>query len=500
MSRPPGRHRAAVEVQPWPALWALVIGFFMILVDSTIVTVATDALMTGLDADLGEVLWVTSAYLLAYAVPLLITGRLGDRFGPKRIYLTGLTIFTLSSLACGLAHSIDQLIAARVVQGLGAALMTPQTMAVITRLFPPQERGKAMGLWGATAGVATLVGPILGGTLIDTLGWEWIFIINVPVGLIAFVAAMRLVPALPTQGHSFDWLGVVLSAVGLFCVVFGIEEGRSYDWGTISGPLTIWRLIALGVVVLGLFVLWQARNPREPLVPLRLFRDRNFSVANVAITTVGFAITSMAFPLMLWAQVVRGYSPTRAACLMIPMAVLSGGLARWVGTLVNKIHPRVLSGFGLLLFSVSLFLIGLLMKPDTSIWLFEIPVALLGISNAFVWSPLSTSATANLPPQRAGAGAGVYNTTRQIGSVLGSAAIAVFMQSRIAANLPSGAGGGTATSGMSTGGPIPDMIREPLSTAFGQSMWLPAAVLLVGLAAALLFERPAHHARAAGPR
>ena len=182
------------DVSPWPALFALCLGFFMILVDSTIVSVATPAIIADLQADVNDVVWVTSAYLLAYAVPVLITGRLGDRFGPKNLYMLGLTVFTLSSLWCGLTGSIEGLIVARVFQGLGAAMITPQTMAIITRIFPSERRGQAMALWGATAGVATLVGPILGGVLVDALGWEWIFFINIPVGVIGLVLAWRLVP------------------------------------------------------------------------------------------------------------------------------------------------------------------------------------------------------------------------------------------------------------------------------------------------------------------
>lgn len=227
------------DFRPWPALWALCLGFFMILVDSTIVSVATPAIMTDLRADVDEVVWVTSAYLLAYAVPLLITGRLGDRVGPKNLYLTGLTVFTLASIWCGLTSQINDLIVARVFQGFGASMMTPQTMAVITRIFPANNRGRAMGLWGAVAGVATLVGPILGGVLVDALGWEWIFFINVPVGLVGFYLAWRLVPALPTHTHRFDLLGVALSALGMFCLVFGIQEGQSYEWGPIIGPVSV---------------------------------------------------------------------------------------------------------------------------------------------------------------------------------------------------------------------------------------------------------------------
>src|SRR5690606_1067484 len=205
-----GTKPMSTQRNPWLALSALVVGFFMILLDVTIVAVANPAILDSLHADISQVIWVTSAYLLTYAVPLLVTGRLGDRFGPKNIYLIGLAVFTLASLWCGLSGTIEMLIAARAVQGLGAALMTPQTMAVITRTFPPDKRGAAMGLWGGVAGLATLVGPILGGVLVDNLGWEWIFFVNVPVGIVAFVLAWKLVPALETHAHKFDIPGVVL--------------------------------------------------------------------------------------------------------------------------------------------------------------------------------------------------------------------------------------------------------------------------------------------------
>ncbi|MGH3463970.1 MAG: MFS transporter [Kribbellaceae bacterium] len=211
------------------------LGFFMILVDSTIVTVATPALMRELGADVNEVVWVTSAYLLAYAVPLLITGRLGDRIGPKNLYMAGLALFTGASLWCGLTGTVEQLIVARIFQGLGASMMTPQTMAVITRTFPAENRGRAMSLWGAVAGIATLVGPILGGVLVDGLGWEWIFFVNVPVGIVGLVLAWRLVPALPTHSHRFDLVGVALSAVGMFLLVFGIQEGSRTTGAAWSG-------------------------------------------------------------------------------------------------------------------------------------------------------------------------------------------------------------------------------------------------------------------------
>jgi len=479
----------AAPRSPWPALWALVIGFFMILVDTTIVSVANPAIKAALDPDsanLDNVVWVTSAYLLAYAVPLLITGRLGDRFGPKNIYLIGLAVFTLASLGCGLSSTLEMLILFRAVQGLGAAMMTPQTMSVITRTFPPDRRGAAMGLWGATSGVATLVGPLAGGLLVDGLGWEWIFFVNIPVGIIGFVLAWMLVPQLETHKHRFDVLGVVLSAVALFLIVFGLQEGETYDWGVIWGPITVWGLIIAGVVVMGLFIWQQAKTRSEPLVPLQLFRDRNFSIANIGIATVGFTVTSMSLPLMFFIQLARGLTPTESALLLIPMAVAAGVLSPFAGKLLDRTDPRVLLIPGLLLTAGSMVLYAALMNLDTPIWMFLIPSFILGIGNAGMWGPLATTATRNLPPRQAGAGSGIYNTTRTIGSVLGSAAIAAFMQARLEANLP----GASDAAGSFGGGAMPDVIAAPFSAAMAQAMLLPAAVLLIGVVAVLFLRRP----------
>jgi EmrB/QacA subfamily drug resistance transporter len=492
MTEPTTRAEASAAAHPrspWPALWALVIGFFMILVDTTIVSVANPAIKAALDPDtnnLDNVVWVTSAYLLAYAVPLLITGRLGDRFGPKRIYLIGLVIFTLASLGCGLSGTLELLVLARAVQGIGAALMTPQTMAVITRTFPPANRGAAMGLWGATAGVATLVGPLLGGLLVDGFGWEWIFFINIPVGIVAFVLAWILVPNLPTHPHRFDIVGVVLSAVGLFLIVFGLQEGQKYDWGPIWGPITVWELIIAGVVVMGIFIWTQARTKSEPLVPLDLFKERNFAVSNLAIATVGFAVTSMSLPLMFFIQLARGLTPTESALLLIPMAVLSGVLAPFAGRLLDRTDPRFLLVPGILLFALSLLWYSALMNVDTPIWMFLLPSALMGIGSAGMWGPLATTATRNLPVQQAGAGSGIYNTTRTVGSVIGSAAIAAFMQNRLEAALP----GASDAAGEFGGGTLPTFVLEGFSTAMAQSILLPASVMLIGLVAVCFMRRP----------
>ena len=474
---------------PWPALWAVALGFFMILVDATIVSIATPTIMAAFGADVDDVVWVTSAYLLAYVVPLLVTGRLGDRFGPKPMYLAGLALFTLASLWCGLTGSITGLIVARVVQGLGASVMSPQTMAIITRTFPADQRGRAMSLWGAVAGVAVLVGPILGGVLVDALGWEWIFFVNVPIGVVGLVLAARLIPALSTAVRRFDLLGVALSAVGMFLLVFGLQEGQAFAWGP-----TAWLLMGGGVAVLGLFVAWQrSRANAEPLVPPSLFTDRNFSLANVAITAVGFTVTAQAFPITLYAQGVLGLSPTGSALLLAPSAVISTALAPYVGRLTDRAHPRWIAAVGLGSFAGSLLWLAAVMGPEAPIWTLLLPMVLMGVGSGFMWAPISTAATRNLPMDRAGAGAGVYNTTRQVGAVLGSAGIAALMQSRLAAGLP---GAGDAETAVRS---LPPALHAAFSTAMAQSLVLPAVVLLIGLAAVLGFATPRHLLRRAAP-
>lgn len=487
-----GPTEVVVPREAWRGLWSLVCGFFMILVDSTIVSVATPALMRGFGVGVNTVVWVTSAYLLAFAVPMLITGRLGDRVGPKRVYLAGLAVFTVASLLCGLTGfggvGIEWLIAARALQGLGGAMMSPQTMTVIARTFPPQRRGSAMAIWGATAGIASLIGPVLGGLLIDSAGWEWIFLINLPVGLVTFVLVARNVPRLQTNSHSFDWLGVALSGIGMFAAVFAIQEGHNFGWGRVWGPISVPLLLAVGVVLLVVFGWWQWRNPREPLVPLALFADRNFSVSSFSIVCVGFATTALVFPFMIYAQVVRGLDSTLAALLMAPQAVLGILLARPAGQLVDRTHPRTLAGLGLLGMTISLVWLSLIMTPDRS-WLAMLaPAVLMGGSTAFVWGTLATGANRNLPPAMAGSGSGVYNTARQVGSVLGSAAIAVVMEARIAARMPS-----TAAPSLGSGpADLAPADLAGLSQALADAMLLPAAVIGVAAVAALFFQNLRH--------
>ena len=242
--------------------------------------------------------------------------------------------------------------------------------------------------------------------------------------------------------------------------------------------------------MLVVFVLWQRFNKGEPLLPLSLFKDRNFSLANIAITTVGFTVTAFGLPLIFYYQIVRGLTPTQSALMMVPMAIISGGLAPVVGRIIDRVNPKFIAATGLVLMSVALFWNALFMHPETPLWLFLLPSAVLGFANAGVWEQLSSTATRNLPPRQAGAGSGVYNTTRQIGAVLGSAAIAVLIQARLAAELPAQPGANADASPMGFGGALPEALHAGFSTAMGQSILLPAAVILLGAAVALFFAKP----------
>ncbi|GBE64286.1 MFS transporter [Mycobacterium sp. MFM001] len=459
----------------------MMVGFFMILLDSTIVAVANPSIMAKLETGYDTVIWVTSAYLLAYAVPLLVAGRLGDRFGPKNLYLAGLGVFTAASLWCGLSGSVGMLIAARVVQGIGAALLTPQTLSTITRIFPADRRGVAMSVWGATAGVATLVGPLAGGLLVDAMGWEWIFFVNVPIGVVGLGLAAWLVPVLPTDMHRFDLVGVALSGAGMFLIVFALQEGQSAGWAP-----WIWAVLVAGIGFMVAFVYWQSINTREPLIPLDIFRDRDFSLSNVGVAVIGFATTAMILPLMFYAQAVCGLSPTRSALLTAPMAITSGLLAPVVGRIVDRTHPRPVVGFGFSALAIALTWLSIEMAPSTPIWRLALVFVAMGVGMAFVWQPLAATATRNLPAHLAGAGSGVYNATRQVGAVLGSSSIAAFMTSRITAELPPMPGGLHPEPAQDRGAlQLPEFLREPFAAAMSQSMLLPAFIALFGVGAAL---------------
>jgi len=446
---------------PWSILPPLCLGFFMIMVDTTIVNIAVPTLQTAFDASLVTVGWVNSAYLLTFAVLLLVTGRMGDRFGPRPVFVAGLVVFTVASLACGLAGSVGVLIAARAVQGIGGALMTPQTMAMITRVFPAQKRGAALGIWGSVAGVATITGPVLGGVLVESVGWEWIFYVNIPVGGVALWLALTRLPALPTHARTFDVPGVVLSVVGMSLLVFGLQEGAAYDWGTIVGPVTVPLVIGAGAVVSGVFLIWQRHRGDDALLPLRLFVHRNFALANLAGAAVSFAMTGIFFPFTLYLQQVLGLSPLHAALVGLPGSLISGVVAPFAGRLSDRVAGKWVVFTGFVVLAVSIGVLATQVQPDVAVWRLVVPMLGFGVGTGLVFSPLGNLATTGLDQRNAGAGAGAFNTNRQIGGVIGSAVVVAALTSRLAATMPAAAQDAARS--------LPDAVREPFVEGFRQS-------------------------------
>ena len=448
--------------EAWRALFALCIGFFMILLDQTIVAVATPGFERDLHADYGQLLWVTSVYLLTFAVPLLVTGRLGDRFGPKNLYIAGMVIFTLSSLACGLAGNIETLIAARAVQGIGGALLTPQTMSVINRVFPRDKRGAALGAWGAVAGISTLAGPLLGGVIMDIATWHWVFFINVPIGAICIVLVALWVPRFRPHNQRIDGLSVVISMLAMALIVYAIQEGEKANWAA-----WIWALLVGGVVLVGIFLWLQARVERRgrtaPLIPLGLFSRKDFAFGNLAIFSMGFTVAGMMVPVMIYLQTVHGLSPLKAGLFVTPMSVISAILAPFVGRAVDRYSPRPMAVLGFSLMTLSTLGLVVFMRPEFPLWAPLGAFVLMGFAHGFVWAPNSAVTLRELPMDSIGAGSGMYNTTRQLGAVIGSAMIAAVLQIR----------------GESSGG-----------AAFAESL-LPAAIVLVlGIVASALAVSP----------
>lgn len=442
----------------------------MICLDATVVNVALPDIRTSLAASLNDAVWVNSAYALCYAVPLVLAGRLGDRYGPKRLFLAGLAGFTLASLACALAPDAPVLIATRAVQGLAAALIAPQIMSLIVHLFPAERRGRALGVFGAVGGAAMAAGPVVGGLLVAWTGWRGIFLINLPVGVAGWIAACRLLPDWrPAKDHRLDLWGIVLSGLGLTALVFGVQSGEAYDWGTVAGPVTIPSVLAFGAVCLTAFVWWQHRNTREPLLPLRLLRNRAFSAAATAGGAMGAAMIGMFLPLMIYLQSDLGYSAPAAGAATVPMFALSSLCARLAGKRSDTTSPRLLAALGFLLLIAGVGSLTLLLHPGIGLWTLTPPLLVTGVGIGMVSAPLAGIATRGLEPSLVGAASGVFNTTRQLGGALGSAATGALLQAHL---------GSTPTS------------------ATQAALVFPVAMLLIGLACCAV-ARPAPATRTA---
>jgi EmrB/QacA subfamily drug resistance transporter len=417
---------------PWAILITLSLGFFMTLLDLTIVNIAMPSMIDQLHASLDEILWVVNAYVLILAVLLITAGRLGDVRGQRTMFIFGVATFTVASLLCGISQNPAELIAARCVQGLGAAMLLPQTMAIIIATFPPQRRGAALGIWGAVAGVAAIAGPTLGGFLVSAFDWRWIFFVNLPVGVVVLIAAFTVIPSVKQERrHRLDLGGVLIATAALFCLSFALTEGQRYDWNA-----WIWGLGAASIVLLVVFLLQQrTQQAGEPLVPFSLFRDRNYTILNFIAAAVSVGMIGMFLPLTIYLQSVLGYSALKAGLVMAPMSVISMFVAPFAGRLSDRIGGKFILMGGLTLYGLGMAWIVLIAEPTTNWPAFWPALIVSGLGVGCVFAPMATEAMRGIEPRMAGAASGVYNTIRQIGSVIGSAAMGAVLQNQLASSL-----------------------------------------------------------------
>ena len=417
---------------PWPILLVTVLGFFMIMLDTTIVYVATPSILSDLHASLDAILWVFNGYLLTYAVLLITAGRLGDLFGPRQMFALGLAIFTVASALCGFSQDATQLIASRVLQGVGGALLAPQTLSILMAIFPPERRGAAFGINGAVIGVSTVAGPVVGGLVVTNWHWSWIFFLNVPIGIIALIGTFLIIPDVRHGARpTLDIGGVVLASLALLAIVFGLIEGQRYDWGTITGWLTIPMVIGAGVVLLVAFLAWE-RFQAQPLLPPGLFRNRNFSVGNVIASAVALAMQGIFIPITIYTQSVLGMTPLVSGLTFAPLSVASGVVAPFAGRLADRFGSKYLLMGGLVLFGAGALIATAVATTTATLWTFFLPLSLAGIGMGLIFAPMMTMAMRDIQPRMAGASSGVLNTTRQMGSAIGAAAVGAVLQNRLA--------------------------------------------------------------------
>jgi EmrB/QacA subfamily drug resistance transporter len=462
----------ADENRKWLTLAAVSFGLFMIMLDNTIVNVALPSIQSSLGLKVSELEWVVTGYALTFGALMLTGGKLADLFGRRLVFVVGLAIFTASSLACGLANGADMLIAARVVQGVGAALMNPATLSIITVTFPRQQRGMAIGIWAGVSALALAIGPLVGGLISEHINWNWIFYINVPVGLVAIVAAFLFIDESRDTSHEQrpDLPGLFTSALGLFALSYGLIEANQYGW-TSARILTAFAIAAVSLVA---FVILEMRQ-RLPMLELDLFRNRSFAGANTVMLLVGLAMFGVFFYVSLYVQQILGYSPTQAGASFLPWTMLIIVLAPMAGKLSDRVGPRPLVGGGMIVLAGSLLLFASL-GTDASFWNLLPGMILGGIGMSAAMAPVTAAAMSSVRPDKAGVGSAVLNSARQVGGSLGIA----IMGAIVAAGVNSSLDAGKAPA-------------DAFVNGFHHALETGAVLVIVGAVVAFATLKGAHH-------
>jgi EmrB/QacA subfamily drug resistance transporter len=417
----------AEENRKWWTLLAVCFGLFMIMLDNTVVNVALPSIQRDLHITLSQLEWVVTAYALTFAALMITGGKLADLYGRRRLFLIGLAVFTASSLACGLAPSDHYLIAARAVQGAGSALMNPATLSIITATFPPKQRGQAIGIWAGVSALALAIGPLVGGVIVQNLNWNWIFFVNVPIGLLGLIVSPLVIRESRDTSleQSIDIPGLLTSAGGLFALSYALIEGNQIGWSSTE----ILGFFAAAVVLLVAFVVLEARQ-RLPMLDLSLFRIGAFAGANIVAMLVSLAMFGVFFFVSLYVQKILGYSPTKAGAIFLPMTVLIILIAPIAGRQSDRIGSRWLMGGGMTLLGISLLLyqrIGV----HSDFWTLLPALLVGGVGMAITMSPMTSAAMGAVPTDKAGVGSGVLNSFRQVGGSLGIALMGAILASYI---------------------------------------------------------------------
>ena len=417
----------AEENRKWWTLGALAFALFMIMLDNTVVNVALPSIQRDLGIGLSELEWTVNAYALTFAVLMLTGGKLADFFGRRRVFLIGLAIFTLASLACGLATSGGTLIGARTVQGVGAAIMLPATLSIISATFPPHQRGMAIGIWAGVSAMALAIGPLIGGLITEHIDWSWIFIVNVPIGVLGFVVSGLVIgESRDTSAEQrLDFPGLIASAVALFALTFALIEANGYGWGD---PVIL-GLFALSAVAFAAFV-WLELHQRAPMLDLSLFRSSTFAGANVVALLVTLAMFGVFFFMSIYMQNILGYSATKTGAVFLPMTILIILIAPAAGKFSDRVGSRWLMTAGMTCLTVSLIVFSRL-GLDSGFWDIFPGLIVGGMGMGLVMTPMTAAALGSVPVEKSGVGSGVLNTFRQVGGALGIAVMGAIVASYI---------------------------------------------------------------------
>ncbi|MGB2875134.1 MAG: DHA2 family efflux MFS transporter permease subunit [Gaiellaceae bacterium] len=395
------------------------VALFMTTLDNLVVTTALPVIRRDLHASLSGLEWTVNAYTLTFAVLLITGAALGDRFGRRRLFVIGLGIFTLASAAAALSPSIHVLIAARAVQGLGGAIVTPLTLTILSAAVPAERRGLVLGAWGGISGLAVAIGPLVGGAVVQGISWQWIFWLNVPIGLVLIpIAALRLRES-RGPNDALDLPGLGLASAGLLGIVWGLIRGNQLGWGS---PEIVATLVG-GAVVLALFVLWELRAP-APMLPLRFFLSLTFSAANAASLLMFFGMFGSIFLLAQFFQTVQGYSPLSAGLRILPWTAMPIFIAPLAGALSDRIGGRPLMATGLALQAAGLAWIGFVSTPTVAYSQLVVPFVLSGAGMALYFAPVANVVLSAVRPEEEGQASGANNAIRELGGVFGIAVLA----------------------------------------------------------------------------